>query len=81
MGGSRDPRTNDPRNLVLLCGSGVTGCHGEIESNRARAREEGWLVRSLDDLDTPLVTVWGNEIRLFADGTRDDLDDDAVTVR
>lgn len=81
MGGSRDPRTNDPRNLVLLCGSGVTGCHGEVESNRTRARDEGWLVRSLDDLDVPLVTVWGNGIRLHADGTRSDVDGGDVTCQ
>ena len=44
MGGTRDPLINSPANLVLLCGSGTTGCHGWVESHRTEAREQGWLV-------------------------------------
>lgn len=44
MGGTRDPLINDPSNLVLLCGSGTTGCHGWVEMHRTAAREQGWLV-------------------------------------
>lgn len=50
----RDPRgmggsTSDPHalaNLVLLCGSATSrgGCHHEVESRRAQARIDGWLV-------------------------------------
>ena len=54
MGGTRDPRSNDLRNLVLVCGSGTTGCHGWIESHRTEAYEQGWLIRSYDDLDVPM---------------------------
>ncbi|MFC6938198.1 hypothetical protein ACFQHO_53270 [Actinomadura yumaensis] len=32
-------------NLVLVCGSGTTGCHGRIEGNRAWAESLGYLVR------------------------------------
>lgn len=45
MGGSKaNPHTL--ANLVLLCGSATTpgGCHAEVESNRAQARIDGWLV-------------------------------------
>lgn len=45
MGGSKDPATNQASNLILLCGSGVTGCHGRIESNRAESIDAGLLVR------------------------------------
>ncbi|MGW5645040.1 hypothetical protein ACWEV3_40865 [Saccharopolyspora sp. NPDC003752] len=45
-GGSKDPATNLPSNLLLLCGSGTTGCHGWIESHRAIAYEHGWLLHS-----------------------------------
>jgi hypothetical protein len=72
MGGTTDRRINDPRNLVRLCGTGTTGCHGWVESHRAFARHEGWLLRSLDDLDTPLVNAWGVLIRLTAEGGRVD---------
>lgn len=36
-------------NLVTLCGTGVTGCHGWVESHRAVAYEQGWLVHRWDD--------------------------------
>jgi 5-methylcytosine-specific restriction protein A len=45
MGGSRDPKLNEPANILHLCGSGTEGCHGLVESNRATAYEFGWLVR------------------------------------
>lgn len=44
MGGSKRPDTNQPANLVTLCGSGVTGCHGWAESNRDEARALGLLL-------------------------------------
>ena len=72
MAGSTDPRINDPRNLIRLCGSGVSGCHGEVESQRQAAIDDGWLLRSLDDLDRPLRSVWGVVIRLDASGGRVD---------
>ena len=38
--------SNTPDNLLLLCGSGTTGCHGHVESHRAEAYERGYLVRT-----------------------------------
>lgn len=73
MGGTRDPRINDPRNLIRVCGTGTTGCHEWIESHRDEAREKGWLLRSLDDLSQPLVTLYGTRIMLSADGRREDV--------
>jgi len=32
-----------PENIVALCGSGTTGCHGEVEARRA------WALRSLGE--------------------------------
>ena len=43
-GGSKLKWVDLPGNLILLCGSGVTGCHGWVESHRAVARDKGWLV-------------------------------------
>ena len=40
MGGSSDPATNSPANLVLLC----RDCHRWVESHRSAARMSGWLV-------------------------------------
>ncbi len=74
MGGSRDYRINDPRNLVLVCGAGnePTGCHGQIHSNPVQARDDGWTLRSLDDLDQPMRTVHGTRLTLNEDGSRTD---------
>jgi hypothetical protein len=49
MGGSRDPRLNLPSNLVVLCGSGTTGCHGGAESYREGARARGLLLHRIED--------------------------------
>jgi 5-methylcytosine-specific restriction protein A len=44
MGGSRKVHVNAAANLLLLCGSGTTGCHGWTESNRQQAVTFGLLV-------------------------------------
>lgn len=31
-------------NLLLLCGSGTTGCHGWVHANPQAATEQGWIV-------------------------------------
>lgn len=46
MGGSRTGWINSPENLLLLCGSGTTGCHALVESNRSLSYSSGWLLRS-----------------------------------
>lgn len=40
---------HSPANLILLCGTGTTGCHGWVHAHPAQAREHGWLLRSTDD--------------------------------
>lgn len=45
-GGSSLTWVNLAGNLLVLCGSGVTGCHGWVESNRERALANGYLVRA-----------------------------------
>lgn len=57
MGGTRDPLANDPSNLLCLCGSGTTGCHGWIESHRAEALRDGWLVSKWADPATIPIAV------------------------
>lgn len=58
MGGTRDQASNTPANLLLLCGTGTTGCHGRIERDRSTAYVFGWLVtQGTDPVLTP-VWVW-----------------------
>jgi hypothetical protein len=44
MGGSKVPWIDLPANLLCLCGSGTTGCHGWVERNRTQAYAWGYLV-------------------------------------
>jgi hypothetical protein len=41
---------NSLPNLILLCGSGTTGCHGAVHAKPKWARKfGGWLLKSTDD--------------------------------
>lgn len=51
-GGDARPETNLPGNLVLLHGSGTTGCHGQVESRRADAQCKGFLIPR-ESIDRP----------------------------
>lgn len=69
MGGSKDERLSEASNLLLLCGTGTTGCHGHIERNRDEALEDGWLVRRHDDPAEKAVIRWRKQwVRLTNEG-------------
>jgi hypothetical protein len=60
MGGSRDPMINAPSNLITLCGSGTTGCHGWVEDHPREAKAMGWSVsRYANPAITP-VSSWAH---------------------
>lgn len=47
-------------NLIDLCGSGTTGCHGYVHAHPKESYENGWLVHSWDDpLNVPVKTFHG----------------------
>lgn len=48
-------------NCVLVCGSGVTGCHGWIEHHADAAAAEGFHVRPWDD--PALIPLWWRSSR------------------
>lgn len=62
-------------NLLLVCGSGTTGCHGRITTNPAWARAQGYTVRStFEPTAIPLVrwSRWTGQpetVLLHDDGT------------
>lgn len=43
---SRRGGNHEPSNLLLLCGSGTTGCHGWAHRHPEKAYAEGWSVRT-----------------------------------
>ncbi|QZN86929.1 HNH endonuclease [Cellulomonas sp. C5510] len=56
MGGSRNPAVSAASNALTLCGSGTTGCHGAVESDRDAARRQGYLVPQWrDPVDVPVL--------------------------
>lgn len=46
----------DPRNIVILCGSGTTGCHGWAEGNPVEAQAAGWAYESTEELGVRPIT-------------------------
>lgn len=71
-GGTREEIANTPANLLLLCGSGTTGCHGRIERERTTAYSYGWLVHQGTDPSTVATWVWWSPerpVRLASDGS------------
>lgn len=59
MGGTRRADLNEPQNLLILCGSGTTGCHGDVERYRADSYVHGWLCHRSDDPAAVVVLVAG----------------------
>lgn len=51
--------THKPSNLIWLCGSGTTGCHGWVHSHPTEAYEEGYMVHSYDDPVSKPVDYYG----------------------
>lgn len=69
MGGSRQSHLNRAGNLLFLCGSGTTGCHGWVESNRQEAVRLGYLVpRYAVPATTPLLYRGREWVTLDDDG-------------
>lgn len=64
MGGTKDPRINHPSNLLTLCGSGTTGCHGWAESHRLEAVKDGLIVSRYADPTLVPVMTWRGLIDL-----------------
>ncbi len=56
-------------NLVVLCGSGTTGCHGWATENPAAARADGVVVPSWDEPATTPILYRGQLVILGDDGS------------
>lgn len=57
-------------NLISLCGSGTTGCHGEVHAQRNKARKGGWIVLPTDDpAVTPVLHRLHGRVLLGVDGS------------
>jgi hypothetical protein len=65
--------TNSPSNLVVLCGSGITGCHGRCEQRDREYQARGYWLESWQDPAAEPVMVCGPQggatVWLSADGS------------
>jgi 5-methylcytosine-specific restriction endonuclease McrA len=62
----RHPRNDVEANLVMLCGSGTTGCHGIITTEDPRARQAlgHYLVTARPDSVEYLIDLLGRDAAL-----------------
>jgi 5-methylcytosine-specific restriction protein A len=67
-GGSKRNDTNLPSNALWLC-SGPDGCHENVESNRALAYDNGWLVHQGANPREVAVLRRGEWCQLLDDGS------------
>lgn len=58
MGGTRSAWINAPANLLTLCGSGTTQCHGWVEHHPEWAEAHGYSVRRWQAHAVVTVPVW-----------------------
>jgi len=75
-GGSRHHRQlrrfgdHSTANLILLCGSGTTGCHGWVHAHPKISYENGWLVHGWhESAAVPLLTYGGRWRLLNSEGS------------
>lgn len=67
---SRRFHDDSPENLVRLCGSGTTGCHGWVHEHPAEAERLGYILPSWrDPLNAPVRDWNGDWWWLLPDGT------------
>lgn len=71
MGGTRRTDANASHNLLLLCGSGTTGCHGWVESHRVSGYADGVILYDRDDpAEHPYKDRFGQWWILTPSGTK-----------
>lgn len=66
MGGTLDEWVNMPANLITLCGSGTTGCHGWVEAHPREAKAQGLALSrwQLPNADREPVLTWAGWVLL-----------------
>ncbi|WP_018501893.1 HNH endonuclease [Parafrankia discariae] len=70
MGGSRATDLHSPTNLLVLCGRGADGCHGDVHGHPVAARDAGMLVRRAADPARVSVLIHGTRrVLLTAEGS------------
>lgn len=62
---------DDASNMIRMCGTGTTGCHGWAHHNRSLALQDGWIVYRIDNpAEVPVRTLEHGWVLLGDDGSR-----------
>jgi hypothetical protein len=72
MGGSRLADTNQPQNLILLCGSATSpgGCNARVESRQPADEGLGWSINQYENpLEVPVLHWQNGLVYLYASGS------------
>lgn len=64
------PGLHEASNVIDVCGSGSTGCHGWIHEHPRKAMANGWLVSGYDDQPetVPILTAQHGWVLLDNEG-------------
>ncbi len=65
MGGTKSPETGSASNCLVIHPT----CHADIESNRQRSLDRGWLVSQYQDPRVVPVARWDGTFLMLEDGT------------
>lgn len=68
VSGDRATVTNGTANLVVLCGTGTTGCHGWAEKNIKLAQDEGLVLEQWQNPTDVPITLHFGRVFLTDDG-------------
>lgn len=61
---------HQPANLLTLCGSGTTGCHGWVHDHPKEAMENGWLVSGYTQPESvPVIYAWPTRHKFTLDNS------------
>ena len=68
-GGTSDPAINSPANLILLCGSALTGCHGKAERREREMHQKGFRLEHWQKpAKEPVAHALHGRVLLLPDG-------------
>jgi hypothetical protein len=68
-----------PSNVLDVCGSGTTGCHGRIESYPDASKEQGWWLLPVQDPARAPVWIFGRGFVFLSDtGEIHDVEDEVA---
>jgi len=86
-GGSRHHRKlrrhgdHTAANLILLCGSGTTGCHGWVHANVLLSYKQGWLIHSWHSSTEVPILVRGRGLLLNIEGQIETMNEAEAAAR